>query len=174
MRNCILIVSITTLVFLPMAVAKADEKSQCKVKVGVINMDQGTPQKGWKLWPPSAEEWWTKDGKRKFRDFCWAMTMEEADWLIVWSSNKTQYTQPAVIIGLSSGTLGGRGAYEAVNVSVRARLYRGTRQQMEAFNEQSLPEPSLISSKESRSSNKPPGRMAFEELFKYAAKQPLN
>jgi hypothetical protein len=171
MKRFILSVGISILVVLPRAVLEAEEVNECSVKIGVIDMGQSSPQKGWKLWPPSAEEWWTKDGKRKFRGFCWAMTLEEADWLILWSSNIARYTEPPVIIGLGSGTFGGRGEYEAHIVTVRARLYRGTHKPIEEFSEQSLPEPSLISRKESTSSRKPAGKQAFEELFKYIAKQ---
>lgn len=171
MKRFILAVGISILVVLPLSVLEAEEVNQCKVKIGVINMDQTSPQTGWKRWPPSAEEWWTKDGKRKFPTFCWSMTMEEADWLILWSSNTARSIEPAVIIGLTSGTFGGRGRYEAEIITVRARLYRGTNRPIEEFSEQSLPEPSLISRKDSTSSKNGIGKEAFKELFKYIAKQ---
>ncbi|OFV94766.1 MAG: hypothetical protein A3H28_04795 [Acidobacteria bacterium RIFCSPLOWO2_02_FULL_61_28] len=174
------------LLLLPSSIAIAAQNNQCTARIGVINMDQPTPQDGWKRWPPAAEEWWVNDGKKKFKNLCWATTLEEAAWIVLWSGNTSTFTQPGVLIGLpgsttttattignttigsttGGGTIVGRGSYEATVVTILAKLYRGTGVTIDDFRAQNLPEPIFISYKNSD------GKNIFKEIIERISKSP--
>ena len=78
------LMSVLTLSFLFNAAGSAQtqmESTWCLRFAMVEKTDSGS--ENWGVWPEEANQWWQKDGKKKFREFC-DSTLENADFVLAW------------------------------------------------------------------------------------------